>query len=37
MSLMAPSSAPPLTLAADVTGTGPPLVCLHGFGANRFT
>jgi pimeloyl-ACP methyl ester carboxylesterase len=31
------SSGSPLSLAADVTGTGPPLVCLHGFGANRFT
>jgi pimeloyl-ACP methyl ester carboxylesterase len=32
---MSMSSTPPLMLAADVTGTGPPLVCLHGFAATR--
>jgi pimeloyl-ACP methyl ester carboxylesterase len=32
-----PAAGPTLALAADVTGTGPPLVCLHGFAATRYT
>jgi pimeloyl-ACP methyl ester carboxylesterase len=33
----APPAAPPLALAADIAGAGPPLVCLHGFAATRYT
>jgi pimeloyl-ACP methyl ester carboxylesterase len=34
---MPSATPPPPALAAEVTGTGPPLVCLHGFAATRYS